>query len=58
MQAIESHEQTQEAMALLQKRVKVYTLDGRETWVLIHVEVQGEPEGGVDPQAGTKMRPW
>ena len=26
------------------KLVKVYTLDGHETWVLIHVEVQGEPE--------------
>lgn len=26
------------------KLAKVYTLDGDETWVLIHVEVQGEPE--------------
>lgn len=26
------------------KLAKVYTYDGRETWVLIHVEVQGEPE--------------
>jgi hypothetical protein len=26
------------------KLVKVYALDGSETWVLIHVEVQGEPE--------------
>ena len=26
------------------KLAKVYTRDGTETWVLIHVEVQGEPE--------------
>ena len=26
------------------KLAKVYTRDGAETWVLIHVEVQGEPE--------------
>ena len=26
------------------KLIKVYTHDGDETWVLIHVEVQGEPE--------------
>jgi predicted transposase YdaD len=26
------------------KLVKVHTLEGHETWVLIHVEVQGEPE--------------
>lgn len=26
------------------KLVRVYTLEGRETWVLIHVEVQGSPE--------------
>ncbi|WP_220250616.1 hypothetical protein [Billgrantia montanilacus] len=26
------------------KLAKVYTYDGLETWVLIHVEVQGEPE--------------
>ncbi|MEA3643991.1 MAG: hypothetical protein VBE63_29315, partial [Lamprobacter sp.] len=26
------------------KLVKVFTLDGDETWILIHVEVQGEPE--------------
>ncbi|WP_200881854.1 hypothetical protein [Nitrincola sp. A-D6] len=26
------------------KLVKVFTLDGDEAWVLIHVEVQGEPE--------------
>ena len=25
-------------------RVKVFTLDGYETWVLIHAEMQGEPE--------------
>lgn len=28
------------------KRVQVYTLEGAERWVLIHVEVQGEPERG------------
>ncbi|MFN2349898.1 MAG: Rpn family recombination-promoting nuclease/putative transposase [Thioalkalivibrio sp.] len=28
------------------KLIKVYTRDGDETWVLIHVEVQGEPEEG------------
>ncbi len=28
------------------KLVQVYTLEGAETWVLIHVEVQGEPERG------------
>lgn len=26
------------------KFIKVYARDGSETWVLIHVEVQGEPE--------------
>nr|VFJ51643.1 MAG: hypothetical protein BECKDK2373C_GA0170839_103231 [Candidatus Kentron sp. DK] len=26
------------------KLVKVWTVDGQETWVLIHVEVQGQPE--------------
>jgi hypothetical protein len=26
------------------KLAKVYTRDGAETWVLIHVEVEGEPE--------------
>ena len=26
------------------KLIKVYAKDGSETWVLIHVEVQGEPE--------------
>lgn len=26
------------------KLIKVYAQDGSETWVLIHVEVQGEPE--------------
>ncbi|XGA81005.1 hypothetical protein OR573_04955 [Halomonas sp. CH40] len=26
------------------KLIKVYAIDGSETWVLIHVEVQGEPE--------------
>lgn len=26
------------------KLVKVYTLDGSETWVLIHVEVQGRAD--------------
>jgi len=26
------------------KLAKVYARDGAETWVLIHVEVQGEPE--------------
>lgn len=28
------------------KLVQVYTHEGAETWVLIHVEVQGEPERG------------
>jgi len=28
------------------KLVKVYTRDGTETWVLVHVEVQGETEAG------------
>jgi hypothetical protein len=28
------------------KLVQVYTREGAETWVLIHVEVQGEPERG------------
>lgn len=27
------------------KLIKVYAHDNTETWVLIHVEVQGEPEG-------------
>lgn len=26
------------------KLIRVHTLEGHETWVLIHVEVQGEPE--------------
>jgi len=30
------------------KLVKVWTLEGIETWVLIHVEVQGQPEPGFD----------
>nr|VFJ65941.1 MAG: hypothetical protein BECKDK2373B_GA0170837_11566 [Candidatus Kentron sp. DK] len=30
------------------KLVKVWTLAGKETWVLIHVEVQGQPEPGFD----------
>ncbi|AHK80101.1 hypothetical protein M911_14175 [Ectothiorhodospira haloalkaliphila] len=28
------------------KLIKVYARDGGETWVLVHVEVQGEPEDG------------
>ena len=35
------------------KLVKVYTLDGDETWVLIHVEVQGEPEDAFDQRMYT-----
>src|SRR5262245_45994930 len=30
--------------ALADKLFKVWLLKGRETWLLIHVEVQGEPE--------------
>ena len=30
------------------KLVKVWTLSGRETWVLIHVEIQGQPEPDFD----------
>jgi hypothetical protein len=30
------------------KLIRVYTDDGTETWVLIHVEVQGEPERGFE----------
>nr|VFK61055.1 MAG: hypothetical protein BECKUNK1418G_GA0071005_101527 [Candidatus Kentron sp. UNK]VFK69576.1 MAG: hypothetical protein BECKUNK1418H_GA0071006_101611 [Candidatus Kentron sp. UNK] len=30
------------------KLVKVWTLAGRETWILIHVEVQGQSEPGFD----------
>lgn len=32
--------------ALADKLFKVWRTDGRETWLLIHVEVQGEPEAG------------
>jgi len=30
------------------KLAKVWTVEGRETWVLIHVEVQGQPEPDFD----------
>nr|VFJ47243.1 MAG: protein of unknown function (DUF4351) [Candidatus Kentron sp. DK] len=30
------------------KLVKVWTSDAKETWILIHVEVQGQPEPGFD----------
>nr|VFK12400.1 MAG: hypothetical protein BECKLPF1236B_GA0070989_103428 [Candidatus Kentron sp. LPFa] len=30
------------------KLVKVWTLAGREAWILIHVEVQGQPEPDFD----------
>lgn len=33
------------ADATSDKLIKVYAKDGSETWGLIHVEVQGEPEG-------------
>ena len=35
------------------KLVKVSTLDGDETWVLIHIEVQGEPEDAFDQRMYT-----
>ena len=35
------------------KLVKVYTLGGDETWLLIHVEVQGEPEDAFDQRMYT-----
>ncbi len=35
-------------LRLADKLVKVWTKDGEETWVLAHIEVQGEVEAGFD----------